>query len=100
EPSRARSEGAGFAASRIAPVGATVDPLIPIAGDASGKALFHVEHYVPKSATPGEQKLSLTLKVGDKEVAIPVALRVHSTVIPDTLSFHVSLNAYGSPGDR
>ncbi len=95
-----RIEGAGFAASRIAPVGTTVDPLIPIAGDVSGKALFHVERYVPKTTTPGEQKLSLSLKVGDKEVAIPVALRIHSAVIPDTLSFHVSLNAYGSPGDR
>src|SRR6185503_17161397 len=95
-----RIEGAGFVASRIAPVGSTVDPLIPIAGDATGKALFHVEHYVAKSTTPGEKKLSVTLKVGDKEVSIPVALRVHSAVIPDTLSFHVSLNAYGSPGER
>jgi hypothetical protein len=95
-----RIDGAGFVASRIAPVGSTVDPLIPIAGDVSGKALFHVERHVPKSTAPGEQKLALTLKVGDNEVAIPVTLRVHSAVIPDTLSFHVSLNAYGSPGER
>src|SRR5436190_1122942 len=95
-----RIEGAGFVASRVAPVGSTFDPLIPVAGEVSGKALFHVERYVPKSAAPGPQNLSLTLKVGDDAVAIPVTLRVHSAVIPDALSFHVSLNAYGSPGER
>jgi len=95
-----RIEGPGFTASRILPVGSTFDPLVPIAGEVSGKALFHVERYVPKSATPGEQKLALTLKIGDAEVSIPVALVVHAATIPDVLSFQVSLNAYGSPGDR
>jgi hypothetical protein len=94
-----RIEGAGFAATRVAPVGSTVDPLIPIAGDVSGKAIFHVERYVSKSEAPGEQKLALSLKIGDAETAIPVALKVHAATIPDLLSFHVSLNAYGSPGE-
>jgi len=95
-----RIEGPGFVASRVAAVGNTFDPLIPIAGDVSGKALFHVERYVPKSAAPGEQKLALSLKIGDVETSIPVSLVVHPATIPDTLSFHVSLNAYGSPGER
>lgn len=94
-----RIDGAGFAVSRIAPVGSTFDPLIPIAGEVSGKALFHVERYVPTSTSPGLQELALILKIGETETAIPVALVVHSTTIPDVLSFHVSLNAYGSCGD-
>ena len=100
QPREVRIEGAGFVASRVLPVGSTFDPLVPVAGEVSGKALFHVERYVPKSAAPGEEKLALTLKVGDAAVSIPVALRVHRAVIPDVLSFQVSLNGYGSPGDR
>jgi hypothetical protein len=100
QPRAVRIEGAGWAASRVLAVGSTFDPLIPIAGDVSGKALFHVEHYVPKSAAPGEQKTALVLKIGDAEVSIPVAIKIHPATIPDALSFQVSLNAYGSPGDR
>jgi hypothetical protein len=93
-------DGPGFAASRVLAVGSTFDPLVPVAGEVSGKALFHVERYVPKAAAPGEQKLALTLKIGGAEIPIPVVLRVHPATIPDALSFQVSLNAYGSPGDR
>ena len=99
QPRVIRIEGAGWTASRILPVGSTYDPLVPVAGEVSGKALYHVERYVPKSSTPGTQNVPVTLKVGDAEAAIPVALRVHSATLPDALSFHVSLNGYGSPGD-
>jgi hypothetical protein len=100
KPVTVRIEGAGWAASRVLPVGSTFDPLVPVAGEVSGKALFHVERLVPKSAAPGDQKLVLLLKVGDAEASIPVTLHVHSATLPDALSFQVSLNAYGSPGDR
>jgi hypothetical protein len=99
QPRAVRIEGAGWLASRILPVGSTVDPLVPVAGDVSGKALFHVERYVAKSAAPGPQGAPVTLKIGAAEVSIPVALRVHSATLPDALSFQVSLNAYNSPGD-
>lgn len=99
QPRTVRIEGAGWTASRIVQVGATFDPLVPVAGEVSGKALFHVERYVPKSTAPGAQNAPVTLKVGDAEVAIPVTVRVHSATIPDTLSFQVSLNAYHSPGE-
>jgi hypothetical protein len=99
QPRPVRLEGAGWAASRVLQVGTTYDPLVPVTGDISGKALFHVERYVPKSTAPGVQKLALDLKIGDAQVSIPVELRVHSATIPDELSFQVSLNAYGSPGD-
>jgi len=93
-------DGPGFVVSRVLAVGSTFDPLVPVAGETAGRALFHVERYVPKGSATGEQKLTLTLKVGSAEVSIPVVLRVHSATIPDALSFQVSLNAYGSPGDR
>ena len=99
QPRAVRIEGAGWTASRILPVGATFDPLVPAAGEVSGKALYHVERYVPKTATPGTQNVPVSLKIGDAEVSIPVALRVHSATLPDALSFHVSLNAYHSPGE-
>jgi hypothetical protein len=91
-------EGAGLAVSRVVQVGNILDPLIPVAGDVSGKGLFHVEHYVPKTTAPGAKPLSLTLTVGDATLTIPVAVKVHGATIPDVLSFQVSLNAYGSPG--
>jgi hypothetical protein len=94
-----RLEGEGWAASRAHPVGASFDPLGPVDGEISGKGLFHVERHVPRSAPPGEQKLTLVLRTGKAEASIPVVLRVHSAVLPDALSFHVSLNSYGSPGD-
>ena len=99
QPRVVRIEGAGWTASRVLPVGATYDPLVPVAGEISGKALYHVERYVPKSATPGTQNVPVTLRVGDAEASIPVALKVHSATLPDALSFQVSLNAYHSPGD-
>lgn len=99
QPRAVRIEGAGWTASRILPVGATFDPLVPAAGEVSGKALYHVERYVPRTATPGTQNVPVSLKIGDAEVSIPVALRVHSATLPDVLSFHVSLNGYHSPGD-
>lgn len=98
-PRPVRIEGAGWTVSRVLPVGSTFDPLVPVAGEVSGKALFHVERVVPKTAAPGAQKLALTLKIGDAESLIPVELRVHSATIPDALSFQSSLNAYRSPGD-
>lgn len=88
----------GWLASRVLPVGSTFDPLVPIVGEVSGKGLFHLEHYVPKSAPAGEEKQVLVLKVGPSQVSIPVIVRVHSAVIPDALAFQVSLNAYSSPG--
>jgi len=94
-----RFEGAGWVAERALPVGSTYDPLVPVAGDVSGKALFHVERYVPKTAAPGTQALPLSLKIGEVDVPLPVSLRVHAATLPDALSFQVSLNAYGSPGD-
>jgi hypothetical protein len=99
QPRAVRLEGAGWTASRVLPVGSTFDPLVPVAGEASGKALFHVERYVPKNSPTGELKAPLSLKVGDAELSLPVSLRVHSAALPDVLSFHVSLNAYHSPGD-
>jgi hypothetical protein len=98
QPRKVEISGAGWAASRVLAVGSTFDPLVPISGDVSGKGLFHLERYVPKSAAPGEEKHSLVLKVGDSQVSIPVVVRVHSAVIPDALAFQISLNAYGSPG--
>ncbi|HEV3028717.1 MAG TPA: hypothetical protein VG457_14155, partial [Planctomycetota bacterium] len=101
EPSRPRPvkiTGAGWTASRVLPVGKTMDPLVPVAGDVDGKGLFHLERYVPKSAARGEERVPLLLKVGETDLAIPVVVRVHSALIPDALSFQVSLNAYGSPG--
>ncbi|HZE97161.1 MAG TPA: hypothetical protein VE981_09040 [Planctomycetota bacterium] len=95
-----RFEGAEFAVSRVVQVGSIFDPLIPVAGDVAGKGLFHVEHYVAKGTPVGGRKLALTLRVGDVELRIPVAVRVHGATIPDTLSFQVSLNAYGSPGQE
>ena len=95
-----RVEGAGFVVHRVLPVGSTFDPLVPVEGELSGRILLHVERYVPKSAAPGEEKLGLSLKIGGSELSIPVTLRVHGATLPDALSFHVSLNAYGSPGDR
>ncbi|HLY11572.1 MAG TPA: hypothetical protein VKW04_19885 [Planctomycetota bacterium] len=92
--------GAGWAVTRVVAVGKTLDPLVPVAGEVDGKVLFHVERYVPKTAAPGTLSVPLTVKVGDAELAIPVTVRVHSAVIPDTLSFQVSLNAYGSPGQE
>ncbi|MFN3484589.1 MAG: hypothetical protein ACK44W_03795, partial [Planctomycetota bacterium] len=53
----------------------------------------------PKDAAPGETRHPLRLSTGRAEVQIPVALRVHTAVLPDALSFHVSLNAYCSPGE-
>ncbi len=94
-----RIEGAGWLAERALPVGSTYDPLVPVAGDVSGKALFHIERYVPKTAATGPQNVPLSLKVGDVDVPLPVTLRVHAATLPDALSFQVSLNAYGSPGD-
>jgi len=93
-----RIEGAGWIAERALPVGSTYDPLVPVTGEVSGKALFHVERYVPKAGAPGPQFVPLTLKVGDVDVPLPVTLRVHAATLPDALSFQVSLNAYGSPG--
>jgi hypothetical protein len=94
-----RVEGPGFVASHVQAVGPAFDPLVPLAGELSGKVLIHVERYVPRSAATGEQKLALSLKIGDLETTIPVTLRVHGATIPDVLSFQVSLNAYNSPGD-
>jgi hypothetical protein len=91
--------GDGWSVSRVLPVGSGFDPLVPVAGEVSGKSLFHVERYVAKTAAPGESKLSLKVSTGEAEITIPVALKVHSAVLPDALSFHVSLNAYGSPAD-
>ncbi|MCE9584261.1 MAG: hypothetical protein K8T20_17380, partial [Planctomycetes bacterium] len=83
--------GEGFAVSKILAVGNAADPLVP--GE-TGPGLFYVERYVPKDASPGETKLKLT--IGTDE--IPVILHIHKAVLPDELHFHVSLNAYSSPG--
>ncbi len=83
--------GDGWTVSQVLAVGAAADPLVP--GN-TGPGLFHVERYVPKDAAPGKQSLSLTVA----GTTIPVALHVHKAVLPDTLSFHVSLNTYSSPG--
>lgn len=99
-----RLEGPGWTASRVLPQGPSFDPLVPVAGEVSGRALFHVERHVPKDSPAGEQRLSLALRTGQAEISIPVSLRVHSAVLPDALSFHVSLNSYqsagGTAGDR
>jgi len=100
QPKPVKITGAGWTISRVLPVGKTMDPLVPIAGDVEGKGLFHLERYVPKSAARGEERVPVLLKVGETDLAIPVALRVHSALIPDTLSFQISLNAYGSPGQE
>jgi len=92
--------GAGWTASRVLAVGKILDPLVPVGGDVEGKGLFHVKRYVPKTAPVGELKAPLTLKVGEAEVPLPVSVRVHSATLPDELSFQVSLNAYGSPGQE
>lgn len=81
----------GFVVTQILGVGAAADPLVP---GGKGPGLFHVERYVPKNADPGEQKLALTIGA----TRIPVTLHVHKAVLPDALSFHVSLNTYSSPG--
>jgi len=100
QPKAVTFAGAGWTVSRVLPVGKILDPLVPVAGNVDGKGLFHVERYVPKTAATGELRAPLTLKVGDAETALPVSIRVHSAIIPDTLSFQVSLNAYGSPGQE
>jgi hypothetical protein len=81
-------------------VGKILDPLVPVAGDVDGKGLFHVERYVPKTTAVGPLSAPLTMKVGGTESVLPVSIHVHSATIPDTLSFQVSLNAYGSPGQE
>jgi len=98
KPRAVRLEGEGWTPSRVLPQGPSLDPLVPVAGEVSGTALFHVERHVPKTAPPGEQRLSLVLRTGQAEAAIPVSLRVHAALLPDALSFLVSLNAYHSPG--
>lgn len=98
QPRAVTFSGAGWTVSRVLPVGQTMDPLVPVAGDVEGRGLFHVERYVPKTAPVGELKLPLAIGIGDVRVVLPVAVRVHAATIPDTLSFQVSLNAYGSPG--
>jgi hypothetical protein len=91
--------GDGWGVTRVLPVGPGFDPLVPAAGPVSGPALFHVERYVPKTAAPGETRGALKVSTGTARAEIPVALRVHSAVLPDALTFHVSLNAYSSPGE-
>jgi hypothetical protein len=93
-----RIEGEGWTASRAREVGSSVDPLIPIAGEVSGKALFHVERLVPKDARPGTASFPLALRTGKAEAAIPVSVRIHPATLPDVLGFQVSLNSYSSMG--
>jgi hypothetical protein len=100
QPRAVSLSGAGWTASRVVQVGKILDPLVPVAGDVEGKGLFHAERVIPKAAPVGEMKVPLTLKVGDVEVPVPVTVRVHAATIPDELSFQVSLNAYGSPGQE
>jgi hypothetical protein len=95
-----RLEGAGWRAERILPVGSSYDPLVPPAeAPIAGTAFYYIERYIPKTASPGVESLTLWLKIGAAEKPIPVRLRVHSARLPDLLGFQISLNGYASPGE-
>jgi hypothetical protein len=81
----------GFTVLKIAPVGDAVDPLVP---DNASPGLFYLERFIPPGAKPGTETFKLDL-AGEKLV---VEIHIHKAVIPDALTFHVSLNAYSSPG--
>lgn len=57
-----------------------------------------VEMLVPKSARPGIYRSEVQVSANGRTDRIPLDLEVNSLTMPDTLSFDVSLNTYGSMG--
>jgi hypothetical protein len=62
------------------------------------QSLF-VEMLVPKEAAPGRYTGEIAVSAeGVPPVKIPVTLTVNALTLPDTLSFDISLNTYGTMG--
>jgi hypothetical protein len=57
-----------------------------------------VELLVPKAAKPGRYTGNLLVSANGKTDRVPLTLEVNSLAMPDTLSFDVSLNTYGTMG--
>jgi hypothetical protein len=58
-----------------------------------------VEMLIPRDAAPGVYRSWLTVSVtGVASVKVPIVIDVNSLTLPDTLSFDISLNGYGTLG--
>ena len=58
-----------------------------------------VDMQIPENTTPGTYNGSFTVSMpGEPETKIPVVLTVNSLTLPNTLSFDISLNTYGTFG--
>jgi hypothetical protein len=58
-----------------------------------------MEILVPETAAPGDYEGAVTVSAeGVPQQRIPVTLRVYNMTLPNTLSFDVSMNAYGTVG--
>lgn len=78
----------------------------PIAIPASDNAIpgqrnqsLFVDLVIPRDAQPGTYVGSISVRApGVPEVKVAIVLKVNPLVLPDTLSFDVSLNTYGTMG--
>jgi hypothetical protein len=60
---------------------------------------FLIEFHVPRTAAPGTYRSWISIEpVGGEPQRIPLEVEVNGLTLPDTLSFDVSLNTYGTVG--
>jgi hypothetical protein len=58
-----------------------------------------VDLYVPRDVAPGLYRSELLVSAeGVSQVRVPIEITVNSLTLPDTLSFDISLNTYGTVG--
>ncbi|HEV2472822.1 MAG TPA: hypothetical protein VGS41_09170, partial [Chthonomonadales bacterium] len=64
----------------------------------TNQSLF-VDLYVPGSAAPGRYRGQMRISAaGVRPISIPIDIEVNRLTLPDTLSFDISLNNYGTVG--
>lgn len=57
-----------------------------------------VDLVIPRSAAPGRYSGSVSIIAASRHITVPIEIAVNGLTLPDTLSFDVSLNAYGTVG--
>jgi hypothetical protein len=57
-----------------------------------------VDLLIPKAASPGAYSGNIYIATGSSTHTLPIEVLVNDLILPDTLSFDVSLNAYGTVG--
>jgi len=58
-----------------------------------------IDYHIPRETSKGIYRGTVTLKSAEKELKIPLLVKVYNAVIPDELFFNPEMNCYSGPGE-